>query len=157
MRQVEKMFLRKTEREGTRRRAPLLSAGCDLVGTQPRRRRCQWSGHWSCFIYIIDVVVQSGLLSLSLPSKFQSWVQACRTGGLGFMKRGLIGCCHPAVLKVGQWQPAEGVRVWLGLDTLWKDSYEVFLIALIWIIKFDAVQTALQLWWYVQFKLLFLS
>lgn len=112
MKQVEKMFLRKTEREEIdpkRGRAPLLSPGCDLFGTLPRRQLCQWSGRLACFIYITDVFVQPGslgyLVQVNLELEFKL-VTAAKACGSGSTNRGLILCCHPAGLKAGQWRKA---------------------------------------------------
>lgn len=113
MRQVEKMFLRKTEREEMdpkRGRAPLLSPGCDLFGTLPRQQPCQGSGRLACFIYITDVFVQPGSfrylfqVNLELEFKLVTPAKAC---GSGVQIEGLSGAAiRLAFHKAGEWQQA---------------------------------------------------
>lgn len=75
---------------------PLLSPGCDLFGTLPRRQPCQGSVRLACFIYITDVFVQPGsLLQVNLELEFKL-VRPAKAHGLGSTNRGLIWCCHPA-------------------------------------------------------------
>lgn len=75
MRQVEKMFLRKTERgemDPMRGRAPIVVTNdVTCLALRLAGKPCQGSGRLASFIYITDVFVQPGT-PLSLPSKFRT-------------------------------------------------------------------------------------
>lgn len=125
MRRVEKMFLRKTEREEMDPkpgRAPLLSPGCDLFGSLPRRQPCQGSGRFGLFHLHYRCLCAAWLSPLSLPSKFRTSVQACNTSQGSWLREYksrvylVLPSGWPSIRRASGGRPTEGVRGLLRLD-----------------------------------------
>lgn len=171
MRQVEEVFVRKTEWEEMapkRGRAPSLSPGRRTVWhsvfaetRSPLPPPCQRSGPVGLFRLHYRCLCAAWLSLLSLQVNLELEFKLptlAKAHGSERTNWGLIWCCHPAGLPQG-WQVAMGQQRVLGPcwgETCFKKKKKVIELILnvliIFIQDYSAKQSVLVLWWIVQLK-----